>query len=222
MLSMLLKWGHCRDEDAQGGMLATTSRVLADVHGAVFSALYAPPLRLPGGEVLQQNWDVRHALSELRQGVLRGVHIVFSRIIPLDTNPKLHPLWRLAEGFGAACSTRMGPETTHIVALSAGTDKVGGKRGICVCVVCVGGQLWRKTVCAAWQIWQLRLPCRHIPTNPLSTCAPPGAGDPRKSAGQVLCGTCMAGLLVRAVEASQGGALPSATVMRVDRERKVA
>lgn len=50
-------------------MLAVALDVLARVHSAVMAALRAPPSRLPGGELLYANWDVRHALATERQKV---------------------------------------------------------------------------------------------------------------------------------------------------------
>ena len=45
------------------------AQVLGRVHGAVMAALQAPPTRLPGGELVFQDWDVRHALAQERQKV---------------------------------------------------------------------------------------------------------------------------------------------------------
>ena len=48
-------------------MLAVALEVLLRVHGAVMGALRAPPVALPGGELLWRNWDVRQALADERQ-----------------------------------------------------------------------------------------------------------------------------------------------------------
>jgi hypothetical protein len=56
--------------------------------------------------------------------VLEGVELVFSRVIPLETNPRQHPLWLLAEQYGATCSEQCTEETTHVVAMTGGTEKV--------------------------------------------------------------------------------------------------
>lgn len=53
-----------------------------------------------------------------------GVSIVFSRVIPLEADPRSHPLWRLAEQYGCACSEAASDATTHIVATHGGTEKV--------------------------------------------------------------------------------------------------
>ncbi len=55
---------------------------------------------------------MRRHLAAIRQGVLRGANILFSRIIPLDcTQPAAHPLWRLAEEVSALRFVRAGPWT---------------------------------------------------------------------------------------------------------------
>jgi hypothetical protein len=56
--------------------------------------------------------------------VLEGVHLVFSRVIPLETNPRQHPLWLLAEQYGATCSEQCTADTTHVVAMTGATEKV--------------------------------------------------------------------------------------------------
>lgn len=61
--------------------------------------------------------------------VLHGVHLVFTRVIPLEMEPSSHPLWRLAESFGARCSTTLDARTTHVVAGASGTEKVLQVRG---------------------------------------------------------------------------------------------
>lgn len=179
-------------------MLMVALDVLTRVHAAVLRALRSPPLPLPTGELVYQNWDVRHALGTERQQVgrqspgecrvegppgcghvgyapaarwrlmsvkllpqgllawptgspfsphlarpasvlahaprlrpppppaqvLRGVRLVFTRVIPLEMEPSTHPLWRLAESFGARCSTVLDGATTHVVAGASGTEKV--------------------------------------------------------------------------------------------------
>lgn len=56
--------------------------------------------------------------------MLAGVHLVFSRVIPLEANPRTHPLWQLAEQFGATCGEQCTEQTTHVVATHGGTEKV--------------------------------------------------------------------------------------------------
>ena len=56
--------------------------------------------------------------------VLAGVRILFSRVIPLEKAPASHPLWLLAEAFGAQCTTEADAGVTHVVAGTRGTQKV--------------------------------------------------------------------------------------------------
>ncbi len=106
----------------------TASAVFDEIHGRVFSALEAaaaaqqPAVSPAGGG--PGSWDVRDVLEARRRQVLAGVVLAFSRVIPLEMAPGSHPLWRLAEEFGARCSTALTPEVTHVVAMSRATEKV--------------------------------------------------------------------------------------------------
>lgn len=80
---------------------------------------------LPPTHFSKPQRDVRAVMSAERQKVLAGCHLVFSRVIPLEQVPSQHSLWQMAEQFGAVCSTCCSPATTHVVANSQGTDKVG-------------------------------------------------------------------------------------------------
>lgn len=82
--------------------------------------------------------------------VLEGVVLVFSRVIPLETNPRQHPLWLLAEQYGATCSEQCSEDTTHVVAMTGGTEKVrvrwsslGVGGTCCMCSsACVHARMW--------------------------------------------------------------------------------
>ena len=57
--------------------------------------------------------------------VLAGVHIMFSRVIPLqDGHPEWHPMWRKAVKLGATCTTHPSDAVTHVAAYVNGTEKV--------------------------------------------------------------------------------------------------
>ena len=57
--------------------------------------------------------------------VLAGVHIMFSRVIPLqEGRPEQHPMWRKAIKFGATCTTQPSDTVTHVAAYVNGTEKV--------------------------------------------------------------------------------------------------
>ncbi|KAK1318537.1 RNA polymerase II C-terminal domain phosphatase-like 3 [Acorus calamus] len=113
--SSLLEMGV--DERAEDGMLASSLEVIKRIHQIFFSQ---PSLN----EV-----DVRNILACEQRSVLRGCVILFSRVFPMgEANPHLHPLWRMAEQFGAVCTTQMDAKVTHVVAASPGTDKVNWAR----------------------------------------------------------------------------------------------
>ncbi|GLI65748.1 hypothetical protein VaNZ11_009348 [Volvox africanus] len=109
---------------------ATASTVANTASSCAGSAVAVKPS--PDGAPAQslmaglEPWDVRAVLREQRQRVLAGAHITFSRVFGsgggTGTGPQ-HPLWRLAEACGATVSLRCDEATTHVVALSAGTEK---------------------------------------------------------------------------------------------------
>ena len=69
--------------------------------------------------------DVRDILAKEQRRVLNGCKLIFSRVFPQgEIQPHLHPLWQLAEQFGAICSMAIDESVTHVVAISLGTDKV--------------------------------------------------------------------------------------------------
>eukprot|EP00884_Botryococcus_braunii_P005692 jgi/Botrbrau1/15123/Bobra.0283s0002.1 len=104
-----------RDEHEKKGMLMLTLRTLETVHSSVFAALQK--------STDPESWDVRRWLHKARQQVLKGVHILFTRVIPLHQEPCDHKLWRMAERFGATCTTETNPFVTHVVAGTSGTAK---------------------------------------------------------------------------------------------------
>ncbi|KAJ7642847.1 hypothetical protein B0H17DRAFT_960034 [Mycena rosella] len=73
-------------------------------------------------------YDVTLIIPRIRGEVLEGVHILFSSVIPLDTNPEATEIWRMALMFGAKCSTELTAEVTHVVAAKRGTVKVDAAR----------------------------------------------------------------------------------------------
>lgn len=99
------------DEKGGAGALSTCLRVMSGVQQQFFEQ--ADP-----GAV-----DVRPLLRAARQGILAGVCIVFSRVMPLDCiDPSAHPLWQLAVKLGAECVKEVGQAVTHVVATDI-TDK---------------------------------------------------------------------------------------------------
>ncbi len=50
----------------------------------------------------EQGRDVRKYLAAVRGSILKGVHLVFSHIVPQNfRDPQSHPMWQLAEQVGA-------------------------------------------------------------------------------------------------------------------------
>lgn len=69
-------------------------------------------------------FENRRCTSNLLLQVLADVHIMFSRIIPLQEDPERHPFWRKAVKFGATCTTQPSNDVTHVIAYVSGTEKV--------------------------------------------------------------------------------------------------
>ena len=73
---------------------------------------------------------VPELLTREKRRVLRGAELVFSGVVPSGADPSAHPLWRLAEAFGARCVRAPDDAaTTHVVVEPAnlgpgGTDKM--------------------------------------------------------------------------------------------------
>ena len=84
-------------------------RILIDLHQSFF---------------VSTNRDVPLLLNRIKTKILKDVHIVFSSVIPIDTDPRLyecfnprHDLWITATQFGAHCYPDIVPHMTHLVSL---------------------------------------------------------------------------------------------------------
>ncbi|KAE9615698.1 hypothetical protein Lal_00017575 [Lupinus albus] len=107
----LLEIDH--DERPEAGTLASSLGVIERIHQNFFAS-----------QSLEEV-DVRNILASEQRKILAGCRIVFSRVFPVgETNPHLHPLWQIAEQFGAVCTNHIDDQVTHVVANSLGTDKV--------------------------------------------------------------------------------------------------
>ncbi|CAN4115661.1 unnamed protein product [Withania somnifera] len=107
----LLEIDH--DERPEDGTLASCLGVIQRIHQNFFAHQSIDEA------------DVRNILATEQQKILAGCRIVFSRVFPVgEANPHLHPLWQTAEQFGAACTSQIDEQVTHVVANSLGTDKV--------------------------------------------------------------------------------------------------
>ncbi|CAA6668332.1 unnamed protein product [Spirodela intermedia] len=91
------------DERVEDGTLASALAVIERIHRTFFAD------RCPTGV------DVRNIIAAEQRRILAGCRIA---------NPHLHPLWQIAEQFGATCTNQIDDQVTHVVANSLGTDKV--------------------------------------------------------------------------------------------------
>lgn len=99
------------DEKGDSGALATCLRVMSQVQQRFYE-------QADHGAA-----DVRPLLRAARQGILAGVVVLFSRVMPLDcADPSAHPLWQLATKLGAECVREATERVTHVVATDI-TDK---------------------------------------------------------------------------------------------------
>ncbi|KFM26529.1 RNA polymerase II C-terminal domain phosphatase-like 4 [Auxenochlorella protothecoides] len=94
------------DEDPEAGPFPALLRTLRSIHATFFDDLAAG-----------RSADVRPLVAARRRGVLAGVGLLLSRIVPLTSPaPDAHPLWRLATACGATCTLSPGPQVTHVMA----------------------------------------------------------------------------------------------------------
>ena len=122
------------DEDPQKGALATSLRVLSEVHRRFFEQYDAQAADGDGGDRAIDKEktipDARTLLNDIRREILSGCRILFSRIIPRDTvDPSQHPYWKLATSMGAVCVREAREEVTHVVAADK-TDKTKWAEGV--------------------------------------------------------------------------------------------
>ncbi|ERF72457.1 hypothetical protein EPUS_07914 [Endocarpon pusillum Z07020] len=78
--------------------------------------------------------DIKSVMPQMKNRVLSGVVIVFSGVLPLETDVQAADISLWAKTFGATIAEKVGRKVTHVVAARAGTSKVkqGIKRGIWV------------------------------------------------------------------------------------------
>ncbi|XP_052156875.1 RNA polymerase II C-terminal domain phosphatase-like 4 isoform X1 [Oryza glaberrima] len=103
-----------QDERENDGALATILFVLERIHTIFFDPDDQKPL---------SSRDVRQVIKRVRQEVLQGCKLVFTRVFPLHQRPQDQMLWKMAEQLGAVCCTDVDSTVTHVVALDLGTEK---------------------------------------------------------------------------------------------------
>lgn len=70
------------------------------------------------------NQDTKSIIRRLRRQVLEGCVLVFSRLFSTNIPAHTTHIWKMAEAFGAVCSTEIQEEvTTHVIAENAETEK---------------------------------------------------------------------------------------------------
>lgn len=67
--------------------------------------------------------DIKVILPLLRSPILTGCHIIFSGLIPLQTDSSLSDIWRISTDFGAVCSQDIRNGTTHLVTSTMDSEK---------------------------------------------------------------------------------------------------
>ncbi|KIL71651.1 hypothetical protein M378DRAFT_1020729 [Amanita muscaria Koide BX008] len=104
------------------------SKLLDEVHIRFYTAYDARRKADDHSRRRKPASDVTRIIPHIRSEVLGGVHILFSSVIPLDTNAETTEIWRMAHMFGAKCSTELNSEVTHVVSAKRGTVKVDAAR----------------------------------------------------------------------------------------------
>lgn len=92
------------DEDPDHGALMCALHVLDQAHEMFFS----------GGNGAATA-DIRECLASLRGNVLRGCTIMFTRVIPKDSDQTRHAAWLLATKLGATCVEDCDSSVTHVI-----------------------------------------------------------------------------------------------------------
>lgn len=91
--------------------LPKTLAILRQVHARFF-------------ELALDQADIKHILSTMKGRVFHGLHFAFSSCYPVNAKPRLQPIWRDAELWGAQCHDRITEAVTHLITARDDTDKV--------------------------------------------------------------------------------------------------
>ena len=121
-----------RDERAEDGMLARCLSALRRIHSEYFARLQASNADKEEGETDIELPDIRDIMRMVKADILRGVVILFTRVIPRDaSDPSAHRVWQLAVSLGAEVAETQDERVTHVVAGAPGTHKQlwGAERG---------------------------------------------------------------------------------------------
>jgi len=104
----------------QDNHLRSMYNVLASVHQHFFNNFNSTTTTT----TLSRTINIKYNLKWRRDKVLCGIHLLFSGVFPLGTNPREQTLWKHTEYYGATCYENWHDNITHLVAARAGTDKV--------------------------------------------------------------------------------------------------
>ncbi|PNS14280.1 RNA polymerase II subunit A C-terminal domain phosphatase [Sphaceloma murrayae] len=80
---------------------------------------HAPRVRAPSDTASPSIPDVTTIMAQIKSSILRGVHIVFSGVLPLGTPTQSHDLAVWARSFGAGVEENITKRTTHVIASPA-------------------------------------------------------------------------------------------------------
>ncbi|XP_020573112.1 RNA polymerase II C-terminal domain phosphatase-like 4 isoform X2 [Phalaenopsis equestris] len=103
-----------QDERDSDGALANILGVLKRAHQMFFDPELGTDLECR---------DVRQVLKTIKQEILQGCVIVFSRLYSSTSQPEEEGIWKMAEELGAICIKEVDDSVTHIVSSDAGTQK---------------------------------------------------------------------------------------------------
>jgi RNA polymerase II subunit A C-terminal domain phosphatase len=92
--------------------------------------------------------DIKSVMPAMKSRVLSGVIIVFSGVLPLETDVRTADISLWAKTFGATIAEKVSRKVTHVVAARAGTSKV--KQGLRRRLWTVGTQ-WLIDCMTAWE-----------------------------------------------------------------------
>ncbi|KZP28980.1 hypothetical protein FIBSPDRAFT_947374 [Athelia psychrophila] len=175
-----------KNDDAE---LQRVRKILEDVHDQYFDAYAsraedAARKRKPASAIAKlkekKSYDVTNIIPRMRTDTLKGVHILFSSVIPLDTKPEATEIWRVAHLFGAKCYTEFSSVITHVVAAKSGTVKVDTARrrgGIKV--------VWLAWFTDSVALWQRKDESPYLLDDPAPVVLQPNSSSPIIDAHQI-------------------------------------
>ncbi|KAG8730613.1 Carboxy-terminal domain (CTD) phosphatase, partial [Ceratobasidium sp. 428] len=117
-----------RDDDRE---LDRIYSVLDEIHTRFFQAYEQEWLagnKSRKVSAIERGFNVQRIIPAIKRRVLAGVHILFTGVIALGTDPTTSEYWRQSEIFGARCYKQLEPQITHVVAAKRGTEKVNQAR----------------------------------------------------------------------------------------------